>query len=1009
MMMLLPKLPPSIAVKRACLWIACAAKYCFIYACLAHLHPVRYHASRPHHYDQYIAELNITSLTFPLPLNRLSEFERFNRSISINVLSTECLPLYRTKNKNSTSEITLLYCNDHYYLLKHPARLLNRKNSRKVHYCFSCLYLFSTKRRYLQHTCQGKKQHLTTPPPGTFISFKNYKHVFKVPFIIYYDIESLLVPVESDARRTKHIPISVCSFTKCTHNDFTKPPRVFTGRDCIEQFLSHLHSEEARILHILQSTHSPLTHNEADFHRLQKARFCEVCSKRFGRDEIKYRDHSHLDFSSDSNVRYITCNTCNLIFGRQRTTQVIPVVAHNSSKYDMNFILMALKDTSKLKILARTSENFISMTLGKRLLFTDSMHFLTGSLDKLSSLLDRSKLEPYLAYITSDKTLHSLLTRKSIFPYDYMDSEERLSDTELPPKRAFYNTLTNSPVSDKDYNHAIAVWKSFQCRSLQDYMELYVTLDTMLLASVLEQYRLTTHKHFGLDPMWYRTAPSLCWDAMLKHTKIELECLSDPEMYTFFCKAIRGGITGTATRYAKTNNEYCKDYNNYEETSHILSFDVNNLYGMSLSLPLPTSGFRWMNENELRSFDIDGILENGNVGYFLEVDLDYPDHLHCAHNEFPLAPEKLDIPRAEWSPYTQMLADHYELKHKSTGLKLMLTVENKRKYILHHENLRLYLSLGLKLVCLHRGIIFRQTPFMKSYISLNTEARKTSKSAFEASLFKAYNNTVFGKTCYNVFKQRNIKVVSDSKLFRKLVAKSTYKGASILNERLVMVESSPDSVKCDKPIYIGATVLESSKAHMYSFYYRFLVPKYQKTGLFYLYGDTDSVYVLINNKPGLFNDLLTYEHYFDRSGYPPQHFLYSESRNREIGKLKDIHAHGHVTEFVALKSKMYAVKVEPWYDNNDDDDDETIKAKGVHRSVVRHMTFEDYKTCLFENTMQRHIYKQFRSLKHNLFTIQAEKRGICAYDDKRWILPCGIHSLPYGSVLERNRCPHCNL
>ena len=109
---------------------------------------------------------------------------------------------------------------------------------------------------------------------------------------------------------------------------------------------------------------------------------------------------------------------------------------------------------------------------------------------------------------------------------------------------------------------------------------------------------------------------------------------------------------------------------------------------------LPYGEFEWL-EN-VDEFDVNSINEKSEIGYFLEVDLEYPDELHELHNDYPLAPEKLAVSSDILSKYCTEIADDYEIKVDDVK-KLIPNLSNKTKYVLHYRNLRLYLSLGMKL------------------------------------------------------------------------------------------------------------------------------------------------------------------------------------------------------------------------------------------------------------------------------------------------------------------------
>ena len=146
-----------------------------------------------------------------------------------------------------------------------------------------------------------------------------------------------------------------------------------------------------------------------------------------------------------------------------------------------------------------------------------------------------------------------------------------------------------------------------------------------------------------------------------------------------------------------------------------------------MSLYLPTVNENW------GDFILLQIVEQED-GYFLEVDLDYPEELHDTHDYYPCAPEKLKISEEYLSEHQKELGKKCGAKFGSE--KLCLTLKPKVKYILHYRNLKQYLSLGLKLTKVHRVLKFKQSPWLKQYIDMNTQFRQEATNKFEGNLYK---------------------------------------------------------------------------------------------------------------------------------------------------------------------------------------------------------------------------------------------------------------------------------
>ncbi|XP_067131325.1 uncharacterized protein [Centruroides vittatus] len=429
-----------------------------------------------------------------------------------------------------------------------------------------------------------------------------------------------------------------------------------------------------------------------------------------------------------------------------------------------------------------------------KLRFIDSFRFMPSSIDKLSSNLKKEQFRETSKFFPNH--LLDLVIRKVVYPYDYVDSWEKCEMNKLPPKEELYNILNECGIMDKDYEHAQNVWKTFKIRNMGAYSDLYVKTDVLILSDIFENFRRVCMKTYKLDPAWYYTAPGLSWDAMLKITKVELKILFDYDMISMIEKGIRGGISQCCNRYGKANNKYMKDYVKNKESNYLMYLDANNLYGWAMSQYLPYDGFKWSDTN----IDVTQIPDNSKTGYILEVDLEYPKELHDFHSDLPLASEN-------------------RIPDGSKQSKLLTTLYDKKKYVLHYRNLKQYLKMGMKLEKIHRVLKLDQSDWLKKYIDLNTEMRTKATDDFEKDFFKLMNNSVFGKTMENIRNRVNIKLCCEAKKVEKLIAKPNFKHRTIFAENLCAIHMYKKKICFDKPIYVGMSILDLSKHLMYDFHY----------------------------------------------------------------------------------------------------------------------------------------------------------------------------------------------
>ena len=293
---------------------------------------------------------------------------------------------------------------------------------------------------------------------------------------------------------------------------------------------------------------------------------------------------------------------------------------------------------------------------------------------------------------------------------------------------------------------------------------------------------------------------------MLKMTKIELEKINDPDKYMFFEQGMRGGVSYINKRYSKANNKYCPDYDKAKPEKYIIYLVINNLYGHTTSQYLPYANFEWVkNINKIKQ-KLMNIKSYSSTGYILEVDLEYPQELHLILNKYPLAPEKINIPKDWLSDYSLEIANAHNITTGTVKI-LVPNLINKNNYVIHYRNLQQCLELGMKLKKINRILKFKQKDWIKPDIDFNTQKRKEASNEADKNHFKLLNNTVYGKAMENMRKIIKIRIVKNAKDFSKYRSRPTCVNWKVFENNLVAIHEKKISLTLNKLIYVGFTVL----------------------------------------------------------------------------------------------------------------------------------------------------------------------------------------------------------
>ena len=1018
------ELPQALKNKKAIINMKNQDDKCFMWSVLRALNPKDNHPERiDNDLKSKVDTLNMEGIQYPVSLRGIVRFEHLNPEISITVLGyneeDKVYPLKVSKYTGCKHDIVLLLIKDgensHYCLVKNISALLSSQinnHEHKRYFCLNCFNSFKSSDsldKHKEYCYNNECVKIMMPPQNTFLRFKNFRYSEKAPFVIYADFESLIKPMDNcdpnpnhsyTKKYQKHEPISFCYYIECfdnslckeIFNDDTKRKQLKSyiktkpeDPDSIDVFIKWLEDDVKYIANIKPKKMVLTKEEEKQFNMTSD---CWICGEELENDRV--RDHCHYT----GRYRGAAHNSCNL---KYRKPESVPVFFHNLTGYDSHLFIKKLGSSNNkenIKCIPNNEEKYITFTktiitgqyTNKKgedkdktfdIVFKDSLKFMSSSLGALVNNLPKNGFKNISKYYTPEQV--ELIKQKGFYPYEYMDREEKFNEPNPPPQDVFYSKLSGKGITEKNYKHVWNVWNSFNMETMKDYHKLYNETDVLLLADVFENFRDLCLKIYGLDPVYYYTAPGLAWDACLKMTNINLELLSDPNMLLMFEKGIRGGISMISNRYGEANNKYMGNrYNKNKLKKYLMYLDANNLYGCAMSKKLPIHSFKWLTSGEMEKLFNNRVVQVWEkTPCILEVDLEYPENLHDSHNDYPFCPERVEC--------------------KNGVEKLIPNLRDKTKYVIHYKNLIQCLKAGLKLKKIHRGIKFIESEWMKPYIEMNTNLRTKAKNNFEKDFFKLMNNSVFGKTMENIRNRVNVKLVNTEEKLKKLAAKPNLKSPpKIFSENLVSVHLKKTSLTMNKPVYLGMCILDLSKTIMYDFHYNYIKPKYgEKAKL--LFTDTDSFMYEIETEDFYKDISKDVKDRFDTSDYPENHpsGIPTGINKKVLGMFKDEAAGKRIKEFVGLRAKLYSFIME--------DGKENKRCKGVKKQVVESsITHEDYKTCLRTGKEQLRKQNILRSFEHEVYTEEVNKIALSALDDKRYILGDGIHTLAWGHYKIKN-------
>ena len=464
-----------------------------------------------------------------------------------------------------------------------------------------------------------------------------------------------------------------------------------------------------------KNTKKDIITTEKDDEDFRNDNICRFCEKNINCDKV--RDHCYLT----GKYRGLAHSICNINV-TQDQSNFIPFIFHNFSNYDCSTCFKKMVDKKndkvKLDIIPKTNEEYVSVTFGC-IRFIDSNRFLSSGLDSLvKTLVDNSNKtlknlkkeivgsdeimnivnkieenypgeiedleeddrtiknfkkyhpkeienleEALLNYIgendlkilkTGFPDMWNYLTKKLAYPYEFFNSiEDYQKPVDNLKKEDFFTKLKFFCSDDEEIERTMDIIDKFNIKNGEELTEIYLKSDVFLLTCVFEKIIKVSFNEFEINPVYCVSLPGYNWQCVLKYTGINLQTLKDKDMILLLENNIRGGISSVmGDRYVQS-----------DENKRIFYIDAKNLYGHSMSEPLPYDEIKF--DRDINLEDIINTPDDSDIGYFIEADLKYPDKIKEKTKNFTFAPVNKKINPDKFSDYMKEIQpDTYTQKKK---------------------------------------------------------------------------------------------------------------------------------------------------------------------------------------------------------------------------------------------------------------------------------------------------------------------------------------------------------
>lgn len=421
----------------------------------------------------------------------------------------------------------------------------------------------------------------------------------------------------------------------------------------LEDFFTNLFEQVDKIINIVQQHPIKLKVTKNLRTKYREAIGCRICGLNYiDHQLIKSIHHHHQNPNIEPEI---ICQGCNIGI----TDQKCVIISHEFCQKDSKTLLQALKPEwiGKIKIIAKSADQILSMKIPPEMRFIDSSLFLNATLEDLvNRLSDNCTTEElkdrfsilYESY--GQNKSWQKLTKGINFPFSF--SLDPVSCQQ--PSLKLLNHIQDHQIEYEKLSQVLKLnhelYDLFQCKSIREFAMLYLKVSVFQHAEIVINFVDFAISNTGLSPMHSISLPSFSLDCFMALSKANYQFVKDPEIVNFIESGIRSGIETSNIKLSVANTERLNfDTVTNETRTELLFIVLSSIYASCCTNALPVSDYEFLKPDEIENLDILNVSEDSEFGYICEVKMSYPDHLHIEHNDFPLAPSKRSINISELS------------------------------------------------------------------------------------------------------------------------------------------------------------------------------------------------------------------------------------------------------------------------------------------------------------------------------------------------------------------------